>query len=163
MAQRLAVVAPERIERLVLLTPAGLVSGPAWAGLWKLGLPMMLYRRFPTEARRAKLFRHLLTTPNDESWAPFLGDAFLAYRLDMRIPAVTRDGELDGLRAPALVIAADADLSFPGEELLRRVAALLPEPEVELLEGHRQCPATTDAFRGWLAERITRFLDGGAE
>ncbi len=163
VAQRLAILAPERVRKLVLLVPAGIVSGPMWAGFWKLGWPMMMYRKFPSEARRAKLFRHLLTTPDDPSWVPFLGDAFLAYRLDMRIPAVTKDGELDALAAPTLVLGAGADLSFPGAKMLRRVRELLPNAEVELLEGHRHCPATTDEFREWLARRIGGFRAETAE
>src|SRR5262249_60562728 len=44
---KLAAFAPTRIDKLVLLVPAGIVSGSAWQGLTQVGLPLMLYRMFP--------------------------------------------------------------------------------------------------------------------
>lgn len=157
VAQQLATASPERIHKLVLLVPAGVVPSP-FASFWKLGWPLAMYRSFPSDARRAKLLGRLLSTPDDELWGPFLAEAFRAYRLDMRVPALTKDGQLADLRAPTMVVAADDDLSFPGPALLARAAELFPNLEAtELIEG-RHCPPTTDEFRRWLAERITRFL-----
>lgn len=119
----------------------------------------MMYRSFPTESRKTRLLGRLLSTPDDEDWGPFLAEAFRAYRLDMRVPALTKDHQLDELEAPTLVIAADDDLSFPGERMLARAGEVIPNLEAtELVEGCRHCPPTTDDFRQWLGERIERFL-----
>ena len=161
VAQSLARVAPERVDRMVLLVPAGMVASPAWAGFAKIGWPMMMYRAFPSRSRRDRFLAHLLSTPDDPDWAGFLGDAFLAYRLDMRVPRLTRDAELASFDRPVLVIAGDGDLSFPGAELLERARQLFgDDAETELMEGVRHCPPTTDDFRAWLGQRIHRFLDG---
>ncbi len=158
VAQQLATMSPERIRTLTLLVPAGVVPSP-FSSFWKLGVPLAMYRSFPSEARRAKLLGRLLSTPDDELWGPFLAEAFRAYRLDMRVPALTKDGQLADLRAPTMVVAADADLSFPGAKLLTRAAELFPRLETtELIEG-RHCPPTTDEFRRWLSERISRFIE----
>jgi pimeloyl-ACP methyl ester carboxylesterase len=161
VAIRLAAVAPERIERLVLLVPAGVVTGPAWAGLTRIALPMLLYRLSPSEARLRAFVRHLLTTLDDD-WAPYLGDAVRSFQMDMRVPALARPAELAQLRAPTLVLGADGDLSFPGERLLARASELFPTlADRELLQDCHHCPPTTDAFRAWLSRRIGDFLLAG--
>ncbi|MCP3162292.1 alpha/beta fold hydrolase [Myxococcus qinghaiensis] len=155
---RLAAVAPERIDRLALLFPAGVVNGSHWEGLTKVAIPMMLYRMSPSERRLKAFVRHLLTTTDDD-WAPFLGDAVRAFNMDMRIPALAKPEELAKLKAPTLVLAGDGDVSFPGEKLLARARELFPTLTSEdLVKDCRHCPPTTDAFRQWLAGRISDFL-----
>lgn len=158
VAIRLAAHAPERIGKLVLLVPAGVVSGPAWAGFAKMGLPLLVYRLFPSERARDRLLRHLMTSTDDD-WATYLGDAFRAYSLDIRVPALARPEELARLTAPTMVVAADQDLSFPGKALLARARTLFPSlVEEELLADCRHCPPTNDAFRAWLSGRVADFL-----
>jgi pimeloyl-ACP methyl ester carboxylesterase len=158
VALRLAAHAPERIERFVLLVPAGVVEGPVVDGLFKVALPMLMYRAFPSEKRLARSLRHLLTT-HDDDWAPYLGEAFRGIDLDMRVPPLAKPGEFANLTAPTLVIGADQDLSFPGQKLLDRVTKLLPNlKDKELIANCRHCPPTTDEFRAWLSGRISRFL-----
>lgn len=158
VATRLAVVAPARVERLVLLVPAGLVKTPPWLGFTRMGWPMLKYRLFPSEARKRAFLEGLLTTTTDE-WLPYLGDAFDAYRMDMRVPKLATPGELAGFTAPTLVVAADDDVSFPGEALLARARALFPGlAETELLRDCRHSPPTTPEFRAWLSGRVGAFL-----
>ncbi len=158
VAIRLAALAPERIHRLALLTPAGVVSGSAWEGLTKMGIPMALYRLSPSPRRLQAFVRNLLTTTDDD-WVPYLGDAFRLYNLNMRVPALATPEELQRLQAPTLVLGADADLSFPGHQLLARASQLFPRlTDTELIKDCRHCPPTTDAFRGWLSERLGTFF-----
>ena len=155
---RLAALAPQRIKRLVLLVPAGVVTGPSWAGFTKLGLPMALYLMAPSEQRLRRFTQHLLTTQDDD-WMRYLGDAFRSFNLNMKVPALVKPGELKALTAPTLVMAADQDISFPGEKLLARAAEVFPSlAGTELIKNCNHCPPTTDAFRQWLSGRITDFL-----
>jgi pimeloyl-ACP methyl ester carboxylesterase len=158
VAIRLAASAPERIDRLALLVPAGIVNGSPWDGLTKVGLPMMLYRLSPSERRLDAFTRNLLTTTDDD-WKPFLGDAVRACNMDMRVPALAKPEEFTRLKAPTLVLGADLDVSFPGQKLLARAPELFPTlADQELLKDCLHCPPTTDAFRRWLSERISGFL-----
>ena len=158
VAIRLAATAPERIERLVLLVPAGVVKGSAWAGLTRLGLPMLLYRMAPNERRLKKFVRNLLTTLDDD-WAPYLGDAIQAFNTDMRIPPLAKPEELKAFTAPTFVLGADGDISFPGKLVLARATQLFTTlADTELIPHSNHCPPTTDAFRKWLGNRITGFL-----
>ncbi|KYG00588.1 alpha/beta hydrolase, partial [Sorangium cellulosum] len=146
VALRMAEVAPARIDRLVLIVPGGVVSGPVWQGLTRVAIPMVLYRAFPSEDRLARLVSGLFTT-QDAMWGPYFGDAVRSYRLDMRIPPLATPEALAGFTRPALVFGADDDVSFPGAKLLARAKVLLPRAETELLEGCRHSPPTDDAFR----------------
>lgn len=158
VAIRFAALAPQRITRLVLLVPAGVVGGSAWAGFTKMGLPMAMYLLAPNEARLRRFVRHLLTTADDD-WMHYLGDAFRSFNLNMKVPALARPEELQALTAPTLVLAAEHDVSFPGEKLLARARELFPSlAQTELIKDSQHCPPTTDAFRGWLSARITTFL-----
>jgi pimeloyl-ACP methyl ester carboxylesterase len=158
-AIRLAAHAPERIERLALLVPAGVVNGSAWAGLTKLMWPMMMWRMFPSE-KRFDAFAHNLLTTTDDDWKPYLRAAFSSFNMDMTVPKLATPDELARFRAPTFVLAGDGDLSFPGAKLLARAAELFPVlAERELVENCKHSPPTTETFRTWLAAKLTRFFD----
>lgn len=157
VAQRFAAVAPQRVEKLALLVPAGMVSGSAWAGFRRMGWPLARYLMAPTPERLRRFAEGLLTTLDDD-WLPYLGDAFLNYRLDMKVPARSRPEDFQHLTAPVLVIAAEHDVSFPGRALLERARQLFKTPDTELLEGSQHSPPTTAAFRAYLGDRLTKFF-----
>lgn len=157
-AIRLAAQSPERIERLALLVPAGVVNGHAWQGIKKLALPMMMNRLFPSEKRFFAFAKHLLTTTDDE-WLPYLRDAFASYNMDMRVPKLATPDELAAFKAPVFVIAGDQDVSFPGDKLVGRAKQLFPSLlGAELIPDCKHCPPTTDEFRGWLAHKLDAFF-----
>jgi pimeloyl-ACP methyl ester carboxylesterase len=157
VARKLAEHAPARVDRLVLVVPAGFVNGPFWKGMTEIVIPMTLYRAFPSEARLRRFTRSLLTTTDDD-WTPYLGEAFLHYKLDIRVPPLATPDRLAAFQRPTLAFGADGDLSFPGAALLGRIKEVIPQAETELLEGCRHSPPTDDAFRHRMADRITRFL-----
>ncbi len=160
VALRLAAHAPERIGKLALLVPAGMVNGKPLEGLFRVGLPMMVYSAFPSPRTLKRFVRNLLTTLDDD-WMPYLGDAFLNYRMDMRIPPLAKPEEFAAFTAPTLVMAADDDVSFPGPAVLQRAKVLFPNLVTsELITDCRHSPPTTDAFRQWLCGRVGAFLEG---
>ena len=163
VALRLAVVAPDRIRRLALLVPAGVV-GSHWSGWVRIGLPLTAWLLCPSEARLRRALAPMMSTP-DEAWVAYMGDAFRSVELTrMRIPSLVQAGELQGLAAPTLVLAGDEDLSFPGPAVIERLQSVLPSlADSELLPGCRHLPPTTDAFRQRLSGRITRFLSSGGQ
>ncbi|MGV3621401.1 MAG: alpha/beta fold hydrolase [Archangium sp.] len=159
VAQRFAAVAPERIEKLALLVPAGMVSGSAWDGFWKMGWPMSMYLMSPSPKRLRRFAEALLTTLDDD-WMPYIGDSFLSYRLNMKVPMLSKTDDFVKLTAPVLVIAAEHDVSFPGQAVLDRSKQLFKNPETELLKGSQHSPPTTNDFRAYMGDRLTRFFSG---
>ncbi len=157
VALRAAKTAPERVSHLVLMVPAGVVANGAWAGFRDAGWPLLTYRMFPSEARLERLMRALFSNV-DPDWMAYFGDALQAYRFDMRIPPLAKEGELSAIRCPTLVFGAEDDASFPGRALLSRIRELVPHAEVELIEGAKHCPPLTEEFRERTATRVERFL-----
>ena len=78
--------------------------------------------------------------------------------MDSRVPPLVTDEVLLELRTPTLVLAGADDLSFPGAAVIDRVKRLVPNVETELLESCKHCPPTTEAFRNWVGDRLTRFI-----
>ena len=157
VAMRLVKVAPQLIEALILVVPAGMVTGPVWKGLTRVGLPMLWYRLSPSEKRLRKLTEGLFTSA-DERWTTYFGDAVRSYRMDMRVPPLVKPEDVAGYQGPTLVLGADEDVSFPGAALLARAKELFPRAEMELLEGCKHCPPSDDAFRARTAARVESFL-----
>jgi len=112
VAVRFAAIAPERVEKLVLLVPAGLVTGPLWAGFTRVAWPIMRYRQKPTPARLRAAMGGLLSTLDDD-WMPYLGDALLAFTPNMSIPKLAKPAELAKLKAPCWSSAARATSASP--------------------------------------------------
>jgi pimeloyl-ACP methyl ester carboxylesterase len=150
-----AVSAVACVTGAILLRTSG-VGRVTWRNL-----PLTLYKLFPSEKRKRRFFTPLFTTWDDD-WADSMGDAFRDFVLDLRIPPVATDAQLKGLTMPTLVIGAAHDVWFPGEKLLNRVKAVVPNVETELLADSKHSPPFTPEFRRWLAARVTRFLGGVA-
>lgn len=157
VARLLASREPDRVATLSMLTPAGIANGSHLVGLAKMTIPWISYKLRPTEARLRSLLRPILTTW-DADWAGAFACALADMRIDPRVPPIATDDELRNLHVPTLVIAGEDDISFPGRAVVDRVTGLIPQVETELLNGCRHCPPTTDAFRCWLASRLTRFI-----
>ena len=159
VALKLAKVAPALIDALVLLVPAGVVTGSAWSGFTKVGWPMLTYRLAPSPKRLERLAAGLFTS-DDARWTTYFGDAVRSYRMDMRIPPLVKPEDVAGYQGPVLVLGADEDVSFPGTALLARAKELFPRAEIELLARCKHCPPVDDAFRARTAERVETFLAG---
>lgn len=152
-----AAAAPQRIRRLVLIVPAGIVSGSIWKGLTQIALPMALYKMFPSEPRLRNFVEPMFSTW-DEDWAHYMGDAIRDFVLSLKVPPLAKTDALQAFKNPALVIGGKDDIMFPGDQLTKRAKVLMPQAEVELIENCRHSPPTTDDFKVWLARRITQFL-----
>jgi 2-hydroxy-6-oxonona-2,4-dienedioate hydrolase len=160
VATRAAVVLGSRVKRLVLVVPAGFVAGPIWLGLREVAWPMFMYRAFPSPKRLERLVTAFFSSPEPD-WAPYFGEALLSYRMDMRVPPQLTPEQARRITCPVLVFAAENDASFPGAALIARARELLPQAEVELLEGVKHSPPMTAEFREKLARRVLRFLGEG--
>lgn len=158
VALQLAIHAPALVDRLALLVPAGIVSGSPWRALVKVGWPMLRWRLRPTRERLEAMLRATLTTL-DPMWVEFMGDAFASVTMDFSAPPLVRPEPLRGFDRPAMVIAAQHDLSFPAAAMMKRAPQILPGlTQTHVIEGSKHCPPFDDAFRGWLCDTLRDFL-----
>lgn len=119
VALQLAKYNPDRISGLILVVPGSIVRGPILKGIWEIGLPMLRFKLFPTQKNSGRAVRKIFTT-SDEYWSPYITDALKHWNVDFSVPPLVSKHDLASLNAPVFVIAADKDLSFPGEPLIAR-------------------------------------------
>jgi 2-hydroxy-6-oxonona-2,4-dienedioate hydrolase len=152
-------VAPERIERAALIVPEGFCRADDSVVEERLTRPIARFRE-DGDVAWVRAF-------TAATWSP---DAFIpgvVYQATARLlrsvhagPRFGRlldDGELDGMRAPVLLIAGGADVIFPGELLVARARELLPNlTEAHLLPdaGH----IDVRYFIGDLLQRMAAFV-----
>jgi pimeloyl-ACP methyl ester carboxylesterase len=154
----LASVAPERIDRMALIAPAGLRKPAIWPLIAQLAVPMLRYRLRPTRANLTAAVAALHSDPPSELMLDTHAAVFRHLRLAHRMPGPIADGALDGFNRPALIVGAERDPLFPGETLLARARHLLPQAETRMLPGSRHFPSAQDleVIAGWLDD----FLSG---
>lgn len=145
---------PVRVKSLSLIVPAGIVQGSLVSGFSKMAWPMMKFRLNQSEKNLRGLLEHLVTTWDDD-WSHYIGDSFLDFNPNMKIPPLAKDVELSRLSMPVLIVAAEHDISFPGEALIDRLQGKVPNLQTELLKGAKHSPPTTPEFREWLYKLAT--------
>jgi pimeloyl-ACP methyl ester carboxylesterase len=154
VARQFASTAPARVQSLTLLVPAGIVNGSTWRGLMRMAGPMLRYKLARTDANLKRLLAPLLTSWEDH-WVRFIADSMDDMVFDMRIPPLATDEELRRLTMPALVLAGEEDMSFPGVPLVERVSTLMPSVDAEVIARCKHCPPTDEPFQQWFATRVT--------
>lgn len=147
----------DRVKKLVLLVPAGIVQAPVLKELKNMFIPILMYKIFKSEKWLRKLAEPILTTKDDD-WMQYFGDAMIHMDMDMRIPPLATDEQLQHVLVPTFIMAAENDISFPGEALIQRVESHIPDLRTALIENSRHCPPTTDAFRNWMANQVLDFI-----
>ena len=157
----LASVAPERVERMALIAPAGLLKPSIWPLIAQLAVPMLCFRLRPTRANLIAAVAPLHSDPPSELMLDTHVAVFRHLRLAHRMPGPMADGALAGFNRPALVVGAERDPLFPGEALLARARHVLPQVETRLLPGSRHFPSAQDldAIADWLDD----FLSGSPQ
>jgi pimeloyl-ACP methyl ester carboxylesterase len=158
-------LAPERISRAALVSPAGIASGPVSRMLFGVAFPMLLYRLRPTKEHLFRAARALLTEPEDPDLGPAVGELGAVYRhlrLDAGLPRMATEEELEGFGGPVAVFASEEDAFFPARAVLPRAREIFPNLVLaESLEACRHIPSK--AGLGRISECVLAFLAGPDE
>jgi pimeloyl-ACP methyl ester carboxylesterase len=158
-------LAPERVSRAALISPAGIAAVPYLRILVEIGTPMLLYRLRPTDKRLTRAAMRLFTEPEDPAFGPAvrqLGAALRHLRLDADLPRAATEEELRGFEGPVAVFASEEDALFPARAVLPRANEIFPNLALaEVLEGCRHVPSKAVLAR--VNERVLAFLAGPDE
>ena len=158
LAIRILGLAPERVSRAALVSPAAVAAGPIPRMLSEVALPMFLYRLRPTRERLLRVARPILTEPEDLAVRQ-LGAIYRYVRLDTGLPRMATAEELRGVREPVAVFASEDDVFFPARVVLPRARQLIPNlVHARCLWGCRHVPARTalDGVIDYLRAFLTR-------
>ena len=151
---------PERLRRVVLITPEGLSRAGAWTQLTRVVWPLLRYRLSPGRASVRRFLAALST-----AGAPVPADSIDHFSLVlehvrsvMNLGAPLTREELRGLEAPVLLLTAGRDVLFPGGAAIERAREIIPRLEEPILE-----PAANHVHAGFYTgaamARIRAFLD----
>jgi len=158
-------LAPERVSKAVLVSPAGIAASPFLRMLIEIGPPTLLYRLRPTEEGLKRAAMTLFTEPCDPAFGPAvrqLGAALRHLRLDADLPRMATEEELAGFGGPVAVFASEEDALFPARAVLPRAREIFPNLALaQTLEGCRHVPSK--AALEEVNERVLAFLAGPEE
>jgi pimeloyl-ACP methyl ester carboxylesterase len=132
----LAVTAPQRVERLVLLSPSGSFGRMRWQFLFHM-LPVFVR---PTKYRFYKAFQWLTTAPmgTDHPLAEqfMIGaQTFKPQELSLGVVSVFSDDALRQLKMPVLLLIGDQDGTCRPKPELECARRLIPHLEADLIAG----------------------------
>jgi pimeloyl-ACP methyl ester carboxylesterase len=157
LAIRTMGLAPERVSRAALVSPAAVAASPIPQMLLEVALPMLVYRLRPTRERLLRAARPILTELEDLAVRQ-LGAIYRYVRLDTGLPRMATEEELRGFRGPVAVFASEDDVFFPARVVLPRARHLFPNlVHARCLWGCRHVPAraaldgVNDSLRAFLA------------
>lgn len=137
----LALAAPQRVERMVLLSPA-----PALLRLhWQTLLHMLPVLAIPSRAMYTWSFQWMTTMRLDSQQPNPLVEQFMVgtktfrpQELSMGVTSVFTDEELRRITAPTLLLIGDHEVVYSPHKALERARTLIPNVEADLIRdgGH---------------------------
>jgi pimeloyl-ACP methyl ester carboxylesterase len=157
------VMAPERLDRVVLISPGGgLVSfWPVFRSMIYQGLRGAMRGRGGAERQRPDMMRIIARgvgfNEEDEDWL-VLGRQLLdgSQRINMIMPSVLSDAELGAIRTPTLLLIAEHEILYEPQSTIESAMARVPGLEGEIVPGAHHFAAMSQP--AVVNARILRFL-----
>jgi len=137
---KLMCYAPEKIEKAVLIVPAGIANVSTFNIIMKMGIPMFFYILTRKDYWLKKTFLPMAIheeniTAEDYEMARC---AFEHVRVKAEMPSNVKMGKLKNCNAPVFLIPAEKDCMFPGKKIIEKAEKALPNLKIHLLQnqGH---------------------------
>ena len=130
MAMSQAALTPERVDRVVLISPVGVFASQYWKLTWatRIKAPLQkLARRLTGSTKTRSLADMGLRPPRDMRWAALMGVTMTSFAevSVSRAPAFS-GRELRAIRAPALLLIGDGETLYEPEAMLKRAQGRMP-------------------------------------
>jgi pimeloyl-ACP methyl ester carboxylesterase len=165
LALNQASLTPERIDRVVLISPVGTFASQFWKLIYsaRIKRPLVNLLRRLTRSKKTASMADLGIRPRDMKWAALMGVTMSGAFSQVSVikPAVLGRGELRAIRAPALLLIGDAERLYAPQEMLERARKRMPGLEGAVVPGadHIAAMAQPEDVNGW----ILRFLQAGGD
>ncbi len=133
---KLICVAPEKVEKAVLVVPAGINNALPVSSI-KMMIPLLQYRITKKEKYLIKtaLYMALDQSVLDEDTLDIVKDSFDNVKTKVGMPTNIQEKRLSGYHAPTLVIAAEKDCLFPAKKVLSRAERIFTDCRTYELKG----------------------------
>jgi pimeloyl-ACP methyl ester carboxylesterase len=131
-----ALLAPERVDRLVLLAPAETLL-PIWKFFYFHAMPVVMV---PSRSRVNSFVQHVSATPDAAAAFKEVAEQIYMGVKTIHIPrtvapTIFSDEELQRLVAPTLLLIGDKEVIYAPQAAFERAARLIPNLETELVQG----------------------------
>jgi pimeloyl-ACP methyl ester carboxylesterase len=157
MILRLAAYAPQRIGKMALFVPSGIVSVPITSMVFRIGLPYLHYLLLPSRQRLLRAVKWMGSEIEDDV-LQLIEAIFQHVRVEADMPRPATKAELANLTAPTLLIAAEKDVMFPGKAVVRRAKKIIPNLiATECLKGGSHYSSKADLR--YVNKQIVEFLE----
>lgn len=114
-----------KIKEVYLTAPAYVVNGSPLTALWKVFMPMKRFMKSKKMRHLDKFLSNLFTEP-DAFALSFLPKVFLEFKMDFTPVPVINSKKAKNITTPITIFAADQDILFPGEKMLKRASKIFP-------------------------------------
>ena len=133
---KLMCVAPEKVEKAVLIVPAGINNAVPISSI-KMMIPLIKYRITKQEKYLIKTVLYMALCENvlDEDTLDILKDSFDNVKTKIGMPTNVEAEKMQRCQSPALVIAGEKDCLFPAERVLHRAKQIIPNCRTVELKG----------------------------
>jgi len=137
---KLMCVAPEKIEKSVLIVPSAIANVSTLNLAFSMGIPMIFYILTGKDywLKKAILPMAIDEKNIDTDTLEMVRSSFEYVNVKMEMPSNVKAEYLTKCKAPTFVIAAEKDCMFPGRKVIERVEKTLPNLKTHLLknQGH---------------------------
>lgn len=155
LALNQAAVTPDRVDRLVLISPVGGFANLSWRVVVRL-LPMMVGLGGGTDTMMKATENGI---PLDPDWVSLVNLATGGGRMNMKFaPMALSDKELSRVSAPTLLLIGDHELLYRPAEMLELARRRMPALTGEVVPHANHVAAMSNA--PYVNRRMVQFLRG---
>lgn len=133
---KLMCVAPEKVEKAVLIVPSG-INNAFPISTAKMLIPLIQYRFTKKEKylKNTILYMAINDEVIDKDTLDIVKDSFDNVKTKIGMPTNIKASLLKNYKAPTLVIAAENDCLFPAQKVLTRAKNIISNCKVHMLKG----------------------------
>lgn len=114
-----------KIKEVYLSAPAYIVNGNPFKLLLHIFLPMKRYKK-TKKIKYVEKFLSKVFTDRDEFASKYLSKVFLHFNMDFTPVPVIASKRAKAIQTPITLFAADKDLIFPGNKMIKRAQKIFP-------------------------------------
>jgi pimeloyl-ACP methyl ester carboxylesterase len=124
-----------KIKEVYLSAPAYIVNGNPLKAIFRVFIPMKRYMKTKNVKYVEKFLSHLFTD-RDEFAIEFLSNVFLEFEMDFTPVPVIDAKAAKEITTPITLFAAQNDLLFPGNKMIKRATKIFPSLRKSMLIEH---------------------------
>jgi len=143
---KLMCIAPEKVEKSVLVVPAGIAKATTLRAMVSTFSPMMKYIKTKDEEWLKKVLLPMAIDENriDKTDIEMLKYSVEHVGMNTRFPSIAKAKDLQRFNAPTFIIVAEYDRMFPSKKILAKAQKMIPNLKTHILKGQGQMFSLSD-------------------